>query len=145
MIEFFVPGVAAPAGSKKAFGFKRRDGSVGATVVDDCKRTKPWQESVRWAATEAYHGPLLTGPLSAEFEFVRLRPKGHYGKKGLNKKGESTTYPTTTPDLLKLARAVEDALTAVVYVDDSQIVTETLRKVWGDAPGVYVTITELRT
>ena len=40
------------------------------------------------------------------------------------------------PDVLKLARGVEDALTGIVWRDDAQIVNESLNKVVGAAaPG----------
>ena len=47
------------------------------------------------------------------------------------------------PDVLKLARAVEDALSGVCYSDDALIVEEALRKVWADEWGVLVTIEEI--
>jgi Holliday junction resolvase RusA-like endonuclease len=51
--------------------------------------------------------------------------------------------PTQRPDVEKLARAVFDALTGVVYDDDSQVVQLTARKEYGVAvgpPGVQITI-----
>jgi hypothetical protein len=44
------------------------------------------------------------------------------------------------PDVLKLARAIEDAITGVIWVDDSQIIDEHLYKRWGDPARVEVTI-----
>ena len=78
--------------------------------------------------------------------FVRVRPKGHYGT-GRNacvlKGWASRKMPTGKPDVLKLGRAVEDAMNGVIYLDDSQIVEEHLSKVYGDTPGVDITITEI--
>jgi Holliday junction resolvase RusA-like endonuclease len=48
-------------------------------------------------------------------------------------------YPTTKPDLDKLARAVLDALTGVYYLDDAQVVSLDLQKAYTHgAPGVYI-------
>jgi Holliday junction resolvase RusA-like endonuclease len=46
----------------------------------------------------------------------------------------------TRPDVLKLARAAEDALTGIVWRDDSQIVHETLAKVYGEPERLEVAV-----
>ena len=51
-------------------------------------------------------------------------------------------HPTTRPDVLKLARAIEDSLTGVLWHDDSQIVSEHLRKHYGEPARVVVTVQE---
>lgn len=152
MIEFTAFGLSQPAGSKRAFALRRKDGSIvtrpgGAPVVsvtDDNPKSKGWKDTVAWAAREALppgaHA-LLSGPLKVEFTFFRQRPKGHFRKDGsLSTEGLSKPYPTSKPDALKLARAAEDALTGIVWTDDALIVTEVLRKRWGDPPRMYVKI-----
>lgn len=129
-VSFTVHGVAAPAGSKKGF-VNKRTGRV--IITDDSKRSKPWQSQVNDVAGKAMGGrELLEGPLLLEITFWVTRPKGHYGT-GRNAGVVRTSAPwspTVKPDVLKLARAVEDALTSVVYRDDAQIVTETLQKAY---------------
>ena len=39
-------------------------------------------------------------------------------------------YKTSKPDVGKTARAVEDALTGIAWVDDSQVVTSIAGKIW---------------
>ena len=54
--------------------------------------------------------------------------------------------PISKPDADKLARAVFDALTGVIYADDAQAPSTTLDKVWVPEPkkaGVVVTISRL--
>lgn len=148
MITFTVYGEARPAGSKRAFAIHRRDGSPvlrpnGSpviAVVDDCKKSKSWKQQVSAAAREAYHGDLLDGPLRVSLRFFRPRPKGHYGSKGLNKKGRESIAPTTKPDCDKLSRGVLDALTKVLYVDDAQIVAKLVTKDYGEPARVEVVI-----
>lgn len=156
MISFFVPGTPAPAGSKKAFVLKRGGQYTGrAIVTDDCKRSKPWQQEIKHAAavyfatTGASDGSLIRGPLRVSFTFRMRRPQGHFGS-GKNAgvvKDSAPKFPAVKPDVLKLARCVEDALTNVAWVDDAQIVSETLVKEYAapDQPsGVLVEIQEIQ-
>jgi crossover junction endodeoxyribonuclease RusA len=134
VIAFTVYGRAQPAGSKRAFYNK----SAGRVIVtDDNKKARPWKAEVADAAQTAMlaesvtgNGVLVDGPLSLELTFVVPRPKGHYGANGVLPSAPS--HPTVRPDVLKLARGVEDACTGIVWRDDSQIVLETLRKEYGE-------------
>lgn len=129
-IRITVYGKAAPAGSKRAF---MRPGMKQPIVVDANKAAKPWKQEVAAAAREVYQGALLDGPLAVRFVFYRPRPQGHFKKDGtLKAEGERAIAPTARPDVLKLSRGVEDALTGVIWRDDAQIVTETLEKRWGE-------------
>lgn len=130
LFELTVPGVAQPAGSKRAIHHK----TTGRIIVMDANpKSRAWKREVAQVAMLARTGPdLLDGPLVAEFLFVVPRPKGHFGKRGLLP--SAPQFPAVRPDALKLARAVEDALSKVVYRDDGQIVREILEKRYGDSP-----------
>lgn len=137
MISFTVYGTAEPAGSKRAFVVKGR-----AVVTDANARSKPWKQEVASKGAEAMNGdPLLDGPLEVVFTIFVPRPAGHFGKKGLLPSARQ--QPTVKPDLLKLARGIEDALTGVVWRDDSQIVAEHLFKSYGERAGVVIQIRDL--
>ena len=137
-VSFTVRGKPAPAGSKRGFV------AGGRVIITDANpRSKPWMALVQdagFGAVEEDSRPLIPeGPVRVTFDFQEVRPKGHYNSKGeLNAAGLRKPYPTKAPDLLKLARAIEDALSGVCYRDDSQIVTETLRKRYGDWDGVFI-------
>lgn len=150
-IEFFVPGVPKTAGSKKAFPIWRGKGAerkfVRSVIVDDAGQAgKDWRASVQYEGLRRWKevmGPIaqpLQGPLAVHFVFTVARPKGHSGKKGVH--SWAPAFPATKPDVLKLARAVEDALTGIVWRDDSQIVTETLCKRYGEHTGCLVRVRE---
>ena len=113
-------------------------------IVDDCKRNKPWQSDVKAFAYEAYKGELLRGPLHVVMDFYMPRPKGHFSDKG-HLKGSAQPYPISRPDLLKVARSVEDAMSGVVYNDDAQIIIEHLTKRYETdrGPGVEITVREV--
>jgi Holliday junction resolvase RusA-like endonuclease len=144
MIRFVAYGLPQPGGSKRAFPFKRATGELGVRVTDDNPKAKEWKQAVAWAAREAHTGPLLDGPLEVTMRFYRPRPKGHYKAgeraRGLNATGQLHPYPTSRPDVLKLARAAEDALTGVLWTDDARTVTLTVSKLWGDPAGVVIEI-----
>jgi Holliday junction resolvase RusA-like endonuclease len=143
-IEFTVHGEPQPAGSKRGFAFKRKNGSTGVAISDANPKSAEWKRYVKLAAATNRPDALVLGAVSVSFEFFRVRPGGHFNTKGeLNKKGREKPYPTSKPDALKLARGVEDALTGVIWLDDAQIVEERLSKRWGDAPGVRVVIETL--
>jgi Holliday junction resolvase RusA-like endonuclease len=141
-LSFFVPGMPAPAGSKRAM-VNRHTGR--AAVIDDCKRSGPWKERVAMFAREAFDGDPLTGPLEVEFAFTVARPKGHHGsgRNAMSLKRSAPRHPIGRPDTTKLIRAAEDALKGIVWGDDSQIVRQTGTKEYGTRPGVRVTIWEV--
>ena len=137
-IQFVVLGKPEPAGSKRAFAWRAKDGRSGTSVVDANPKSRGWKNDVSAAAAAAYSGELLEGPLSVEFTFEVPRPRGHFGKRGLSP--SAPAHPTARPDVLNLARAVEDACTGILYRDDSQIVREVLVKRYGEQARLTVRI-----
>lgn len=137
-IQFFVPGIPKPGGSKKGF-FNKHTGRV--SIVDACAKSKDWKQSCAVFAREAYLGAPLAGPLIVKFQFQMLRPQGHRGKNGL--KPSAPAVPTTRPDVLKLARSTEDAMTGIIWIDDAQTVNLSLSKVYSEQPGCWVKIETL--
>jgi len=136
-VSFTVYGTPAPAGSKKGF-YNKKAGRV--IITDDSKRSRPWKAQISDAAIDAMHErELLDGPLLLELLFVVQRAKSHFGARG-NVLPSAPAWPTMKPDLLKLARAVEDALSGLVYRDDSQIVAEQLNKTYGEPARVEIRV-----
>jgi Holliday junction resolvase RusA-like endonuclease len=138
-IRFFVPGEPAPGGSKKAF----RSASTGQIVVmDDAVRNAPWRSAVSLFAAQAYRGVPFDCPLSVTMTFFMTRPKSHYrtGKHAGELKPDAPTHHRSKPDCLKCARSAEDALTGVIWKDDSANVRLVLEKLYGDRPGVTIVI-----
>jgi Holliday junction resolvase RusA-like endonuclease len=106
-------------------------------------RNKAWRAAVAREARRAFAGPLLDGPLELWLAFTIRRPKRFYrtGRFSEVLRPEyHNVLPTGPADVLKLARAVEDALTGVLWVDDALIVSEHLEKRYGDEPGVKVVV-----
>jgi Holliday junction resolvase RusA-like endonuclease len=131
-------------------GFRCRCPIMVNVLDDNDKDLEAWREQVAWHAKAARRSaPLLDGLLIGVFEFVMRRPKSHYGT-GRNAellKDSAPAAPGNRPDGVKLARAVEDAMTNIVYTDDSLIVTHVISKRYCDrleAPHVRVRVIECR-
>lgn len=140
----FVEGKPATQGSKRGIPFKKRgsDG-LGVRLIDDNPRTKEWRRHVRDTVRETWDKPSLSCPVFLSCTFWLRRPKSHYGTgRNANKQRDhAPLFPTTKPDSLKLARAVEDALTGLCWIDDSQVVQHTIRKRYamrGELEGVFI-------
>lgn len=115
MIELTVYGLPAPQGSKRHVG--------RGIMIESSKNVKPWREAVKYAALELRedgpHGAALprpmSGPLYVAMIFTLPKPKSAPKSR--------TIYPDRKPDLSKLIRSTEDALTdAGVWEDDARVV-----------------------
>lgn len=113
-VRVVVRGNPAPQGSKKFVGMVNGRGML----VESSKKVKPWRSSVKDAA-EAVMVPAGMAPIDApiHLRIVFTVP----APKSLPKRRVS--HPAKTPDLSKLIRSTEDALTeAGVWKDDSRVV-----------------------
>lgn len=142
--SFFVPGIAAPGGSKKAFMHPK---TKKIMVVDSCARNKPWREHVAAVAWDYRPTIPVTGPVIVCCDFFFNRPKSHYGT-GKNHNIVKRTiletlskkYHCKKPDTTKLFRALEDALTGIMWRDDEQVVIQCITKDYADVSGAQVFI-----
>ena len=132
-VEGYVP---APQGSKTAM--------PNGAVVEVCKRVKSWRAAVTDAAVRAGVRPI-TGAVEMKAVFVFPRPKSHYGTgRNADKLKDSSPYlHSIKPDISKLLRSTEDALTDVAYTDDSRIAKTTAYKRYAsknELPGATIVI-----
>lgn len=121
--------------------------------VESSKKLPGWRSDVRSGAVLALqpgHWPdLWDAPIVVALTFRFQRPNGHFGT-GRNSgilKESAPYYHAQTPDADKLARAVLDAMTSVIYADDKTITVLSIRKNWadvGEKPGVDVRIERMR-
>ena len=163
-VTLAVHGQPAPQGSKRAFMGRRKDGTPVARVIESSHdRVKSWRQAVvdearAWQAPPGLLAdggwPPLDGPLEADMTFVLPRPKGHYGsgRNAARLRPSAPVHPAGKPDVGKLGRATEDALTGIVWHDDAQVVISRLTKVYADpgapdpawrAPGAVITIRQI--
>lgn len=126
-LRMFVPGRPAPQGSKRHVG--------NGIMVESSKAVAPWRTTVAWHASQNWHRGPLDGPLTVRLTFVMPRPSGTPKR--------STPPAVKRPDIDKLTRAMLDALSDVVWRDDSQVVALTVVKRLAELdeqPGAHVTV-----
>lgn len=138
-IKFFVPGIPKPGGSKTSFMHPKTKKIV---TIDACRKNKEWRYLVAAFANEVKPEKPFDSTLEMIVEFTLPRPKYHYftGKRKHILKPSAPKFSNKQPDSIKLTRAFEDALTGIIYKDDSLIARHTIDKIYGDNPGVKVII-----
>jgi Holliday junction resolvase RusA-like endonuclease len=83
-----------------------------------------------------YVGPKI--PVFLEVTFYMPRPQEHFSAKGPVKENFVNLRPTVKPDLDNMLKAVKDAMTGIVWHDDSQVVSETVSKFYADTKPLIV-------
>lgn len=78
-------------------------------------------------------------PVLVSLTFRFPRPRSHYGKRGLLPSAPPAV--SRKPDIDKLVRSVLDALTGLLWHDDSQVVGVMATKVWADHKPVGLSAT----
>lgn len=145
-VEVVAYGSPAPQGSKRFVGMR----GGRAVLVESSKAVKPWREAVQDAVlytTRIYGTPSdwpLAGPLAASMVFTLAKP--------VSAPKRRRTWPDRYPDLSKLVRATEDALTDCgLWEDDARVIRyDLLAKVFPgedpqalDRPGVRISVRRL--
>lgn len=113
MVKFTVFGRPRPQGSKRHVG--------NGIMVESSVGLKPWRQQVSGTALAlgvAMIGPHIPVRLTLDCYF---KPPANLKRQGM----------TTRPDSSKLLRAIEDALTGILFHDDAQIVETHIRKHYG--------------
>lgn len=130
-IEFWCSSIPQPQGSSRAMVIGGR-----ARVFSDNPKLKGFRKEVAQAAAIAIAEAQMAAPAFGKHTAVRLTVEFVVAPpKTLPK---TRRYPVVRPDLDKLLRSIGDALTGVMYHDDSQVVTILAQKRYGDTPGVRV-------
>jgi Holliday junction resolvase RusA-like endonuclease len=155
-----IRGLPAPQGSKKFVGTTK---SGRGLMVESSKKVKPWRQDVKAEALLARgltngrreSGLLDPGglnladrapidaPVRMVITFTLPKPTSAPKRK--------RTFPMRTPDLSKLVRSTEDALTdAGIWADDARVIECNSAKVYPnegqdalDTPGAVIRIYEL--
>ncbi len=144
VIRIVVRGTPAPQGSKS---FKGMSKAGRAILTESSKKVRPWRQDVMAAAEalrERTGAAPIDGPVLVSMVFTLQKPASAPKRR--------RTYPMRTPDLSKLARSTEDALTdAGIWADDARVIGYT--KLWKtypmedvdalDTPGAVIEIREV--
>jgi Holliday junction resolvase RusA-like endonuclease len=121
-----VYGTPGPQGSKDFKGMRtsKTTGKSHAVLVESSAKVKPWRAAVEDAAKKAAAGahfgclanrwPMFDGPVAVGMTFTLVAPK---------RMPKGRINPSVKPDLSKLIRSTEDALTdAKIWTDDALVV-----------------------
>ena len=139
ILDVFVPGKPISQGSKTLVAYRGPNGRMRVTMRESAKHLASWRELIAYTARQAYGArPLIPRdvPVTLDLEFVLPRPASAPKRR--------TPPAVKKPDLDKIARAVGDALTHVVYSDDSQVTELHARKRVAEPnepPGVHIRVT----
>lgn len=135
-LSFVAYGIPQPKGSVKAFLPK---GWTRPIVTSDNAKNKGWQQIVAEAASSALTPAfqMIEGAAALSVTFYLPRPKSIKNKSVPHLK---------KPDLDKLVRSVKDAMSKVVWRDDSVVVEIQARKRYarpGETPRAEINVTPL--
>jgi crossover junction endodeoxyribonuclease RusA len=142
VLMLVVVGTPAPQGSKRHVG--------RGVMVESSKKVRPWRDAVRAEAVAKWLQVPLDEPVRVQMVFTFLRPASHFraGKYAGLVSERAPRAPQGMPDLSKLIRSTEDALTdAGVWRDDARVVAVSACKVYVgehpdalDSPGAVIRI-----
>jgi len=113
------------------------------TVVNNGKvhsftpaKTAIAEDVIRYEIVQHYQAPPYPAkkPLALTVVFVCAKPVS---------KPKKTIYPVCKPDTDNYIKTLLDAGNHYLWHDDSQIVSITASKIYGDRPRIYLTLTEI--
>lgn len=136
VVAFTVPGAPVPKGRARS----RVVHANGRSFVSHYTpaETANYENLVRMCAKDAMHDRYpLDGPIRLEVTVVIPIPASWSGRKQ-RAAAQGLVGATKKPDIDNYLKSVSDGCNGVVWVDDSQIVELTARKMYGDVPRVIV-------
>ena len=128
-VEFVVRGLPVPQGSTRAWMVKGRP-----VITSAAKGLGVWRRLIADVAQQHAPAAPWQGPVAVQLTFLLPKPKSAPKRRRV--------WPAKRPDLDKLARAALDALTYIVWADDSQVIDLHATKDYGP-PGVRVIVEEV--
>lgn len=142
LAKTFIPGLPRPQGSMKAFKHKTTDKVI--MTHSKGKELMQWRKLIALEVKSGADPSLLllsSGGYVVAMTFLFPRPQYHLASDGSVKERFTFALHRTKPDIDKLQRAVFDALTGIVWTDDSNVIGCTeLMKSYGASPGLIITI-----
>ena len=124
-MRIFVPGAPPSKGSFRVF----RNGGI----ANSSRALGPWTKTARERAATLMGNepPWREAAFGVTVWACFERPKGHFTRKGALKE-DAPEHVLKKPDADKTLRAVLDALTGILYHDDSQVICSKVYKLWAD-------------
>jgi Holliday junction resolvase RusA-like endonuclease len=103
--------------------------------------TKEWMKLISDLARRVAPPKPWTGPIEVQIEVTRALLAEHRKSKPKEQAALSgRLLPTTKPDNDNYEKAVFDAMSGIIYVDDAQIVRNVTTKQYGAVEGTTITV-----
>jgi Holliday junction resolvase RusA-like endonuclease len=129
MIAFQIPGEPV------AFARSGGNGAIRFTP----KRQRDFMALVQLAASKVMENQEpFAGPVEMVVRAVYLVPRSWP-----KKRADAAWWRTAKPDADNLAKIISDAINTIVFVDDAQIASLTVQKIYGPLAGVTVSVASL--
>lgn len=126
----FIPG--------KAQGWQRAGRNGNHYYTKD--ETRAAENEIGWAARTHWKGPPSSHPFRVHVRVYVEPPKSWRGKKAEYVMG---CPAMVKPDNDNIEKAVWDAMTGIVFLDDKQITDNSCTKKYGRPAGVVITVKEM--
>lgn len=133
LLEFFIPGIPIAKGRPR---FVR---ATGRTYTPEA--TMAGERNIAYFAAAAMRGrPLFSDPLELHIVATYLPPKS---RTRAQRALPWAPFRGARPDVDNILKALLDACNGVVWVDDAIVASVRVAKVYGEQPGINVTLHEL--
>lgn len=114
----------------------------GKFVKGNAQRYLSYKEYLQWTAKQKLDSScLISGPIAVEIRFIMPIPKSWSKKKQEEAIGD---YHIKKPDTDNLVKGVFDALNKIAWNDDNQVAKVTAVKLYGERPGIEISISTLK-
>jgi Holliday junction resolvase RusA-like endonuclease len=141
-LKFTVYAKPVPQGSMKGFVIPGKNGAKARAILTSANsKLRPYRGEVIREAMDALFRANIAEPMAGKhipvslvLDFYLERPPSAPKKR---------REMVVKPDLSKLVRSTEDAMTGVIYADDAQVVEMSLRKHYGSPERVEISVTVL--
>ena len=134
MISFIVPG--PPVGKGRPRFAKR--GNFVQTYTPE--KTASYENLVKVLAMQAMKGTQpLPYPVRVVID-IAICPPASWSKKKRAQALSQLIQPTGKPDIDNVAKGILDAMNGVVYLDDKQVISLTIRKFYDESDQALVTV-----
>jgi Holliday junction resolvase RusA-like endonuclease len=120
-------------------GRPRFSGRGGFVRSYDPPKSREYKKKVAKCAKEQYHGEPLEGQLKVELNIFRPVQKS-ISKIERHRRLLGVHRPTVKPDIDNYFKAVTDACTGLLWVDDAQIVSAKINKYYSEEPRIEMLV-----
>lgn len=135
-LQFTIPGTPVGKGRPK---FARRGNFVTAYTP---KKTASYENLVKLYANQAMAGKKPIENAVAVVIILTVNPPESWSKKKKMLALSGVTKPTSKPDIDNVIKGIFDAMNAIVWLDDKQVVHLTAWKEYGDIASASVRVAE---